>query len=114
MNLQFSISLLNSTKYLSKSLLFISSIENVENPGVSAIYVFSSISYNLIVVVVFFPLLFFLLISPSKLKLSSKIPFINVDFPTPEFPENAFILFFNSSFSLSIPFLFLASVFKTL
>ena len=63
-----------------------------------------SISYNLIAVVVFFPLLFLLLISPSCVISLLKIPFINVDFPTPEFPEKALILFFNCSCNFSIPF----------
>ena len=66
-------------------------ISNVENPGVSAIYVFSSISYNFVDVVVFLPFLFLWLISPSCVIVSLNIALISVDFPTPEFPENAFI-----------------------
>ena len=99
-------------KYLSKLLLFISDISKVENPGVSAMYVLSSISYSFIDVVVFLPFLFLLLISPSCVISLLKIAFINVDFPTPEFPENAFILFFNTFLNFSIPFLFFASVSK--
>ena len=58
-NSQFCIYGLNSIKYFSSSFDSISDISNVANPGVSAIYVSFSISYNFIVVVVFFPLLFF-------------------------------------------------------
>ena len=50
---------LNSIKYFSKSFDSISEISKVAKPGVSAIYVFFSISYSFIVVVVFLPLLFF-------------------------------------------------------
>ena len=88
----------------------ISEISNVENPGVSAIYVFCSISYNFIEVVVFFPRLFLLLISPSLVIYLSNIPFISVDFPTPELPEKAFILFFNIFINASIPFFSFAVV----
>ena len=42
------------------------------------------------------------------------IAFINVDFPTPEFPENAFIFPFNASFKSSIPSSPFATVFITL
>ena len=63
--LQFSISGSNSLKYCPKSFDSISVISNVENPGVSTIYEFSSISYNLTSVVVFYPRLFFSLITPS-------------------------------------------------
>ena len=78
-------------------------MSKVENPGVSAIYVFSSISYNFVDVVVFLPFLFLWLISPSCVIVSLNIAFINVDFPTPEFPENALTLFFNCFFSSCIP-----------
>lgn len=86
-----------SLKYLSNSLLSISYISNVEKPGVSAMYELQSILNNSTVVVVFFPFLFLLLISPSSVILSLKILFIKVDLPTPEFPENAVILFFKIS-----------------
>ena len=89
-------------------------MSNVENPGVSAINVFSSILYNLVEVVVFFPLLLRLLISPSCVNKLLNNAFINVDFPTPEFPENAFILPFNAFFNSSIPIFSFATVFITL
>ena len=91
----------------------ISFISNVENPGVSAIYEFSSILYSTTCVVVFFPLLFLLLIFPSCAIVFPNSEFINVDFPTPEFPENAVTLFFKYFFISSTPMLFLASVFIT-
>ena len=72
-------------------------------PGVSAINVFLLISYNFTEVVVFLPFLFFLLISPSNVILSSKIAFIVVDFPTPELPEKAVILPSNTFSTSSIP-----------
>lgn len=59
-------------------------MSNVANPGVSAIYELLSILYNSTVVVVFFPFLFLLLIVPSSAIFSLNIPFIKVDFPTPE------------------------------
>ena len=89
-------------------------MSNVENPGVSAIYELSSILYNLIYVVVFFPFLFFELIFPSSVRLELNILFSNVDFPTPELPENALILFFKHSFNSSIPSALFAIVFITL
>ena len=46
--------------------------------------------------------------------MSLNIAFVNVDFPTPEFPENAFMLFFNVSFNCSIPSSPFATVFITL
>lgn len=61
-------------------------MSNVANPGVSAIYELLSILYNSTVVVVFF-LFILLLIVPSSAILSLNIPFIKVDFPTPELPE---------------------------
>ena len=98
-----SITDLNSLKYWSNSLYSISDISNVENPGVSAIYVFLLISYSFVDVVVFFPFLFLTLISPSCVTSSLNIAFINVDFPTPEFPENTFIFPYNTSFKFCIP-----------
>lgn len=88
--------------------------QNVEKPGVSAIYVSVSSSYKQISVVVFFPRLFFWLISPSWVTFSLNKSFISVDFPTPEFPANALILFFNSNKISSIPMPFFASVCITL
>ena len=85
--------LFSSGKYLYKSSLFISLISNVENPGVSAIYELLSNLYKYVFVVVFFPLLFLLLIIPSLVISFENILLINVDFPTPEFPEKAVILF---------------------
>ena len=91
-------------------MVSISYISNVENPGESAINVFSSNSYNLTVVVVFFPLSFFELIFPSKVKLSSNKSFNNVDLPTPELPENTLILFFKTFLSSYMPMFFFAFV----
>ena len=102
-NSQFSNNGLNSLKYWSNSLYSISDISNVENPGVSAIYVFSSISYSFVDVVVFFPFLFLWLISPSCVIVSLNIALISVYFPTTEFPENAFIFPFNFFSSSCIP-----------
>mgnify|MGYP007006968462 CR=1 FL=1 len=112
--LHLSIQFLNSIKYLSNSELSISFISKLENPGVSAIYVFSSISYNLVSVVVFLPFLFFLLTSPSCVLSVLNIAFIRLDFPTPEFPENTLTLFFNISFTSSIPLFSFALVTITL
>lgn len=103
-----------SLKYLSNSLLFISYISNVEKPGVSAMYELQSILNNSTVVVVFLPFLFLLLISPSSVILSLKILFIKVDLPTPEFPENAVILFFKISSTTFIFSPIFAFVFITL
>ena len=90
---------LNSLNFVSNSLLSTSVISKLENPGVSAIYVSSSNSYNFVSVVVFFPFLFFLLISPSSVLFSPNKAFIVLDFPTPEFPENTLVFPFNFSFS---------------
>ena len=80
-------------------------------------YELQSILNNSTVVVVFFPFLFLLLISPSSVILSLKILFIKVDLPTPEFPENAVILFFKISsttfiFSPIFAFVFIFSAFS--
>lgn len=72
---------LNSMKYFSNSLLSISYISIVWKPGVSKRYVSFSISYKVISVVVFFPLLFFLLISPSPASFFPSILFVMLDFP---------------------------------
>ena len=61
---------------MSNSLLLISFNSNVENPGVSAIYVFSSNSYNFTNVVVFLPLLLLWLICPSSVMFLSNKLFI--------------------------------------
>ena len=113
-NSQLLIGFLNSIKYWSRFSELISDISNVEKPGVSAIYVLSSNLYNFIAVVVFFPLLFLLLISPSSAVLLLNIAFINVDFPTPEFPEKALVSPFNTFFTSSIPTFSFATVSITL
>ena len=52
--------------------------------------------------------------SPSFVNMLLKTLLVNVDFPTPEFPAKAVILFFKKGIIFSASFAFLATISTTL
>jgi len=71
---------------------------------------FTENSNNSTCLVVCFPFSSFSDVSPSFATSSLKMLFVSADLPTPELPENAVILLFNTKANFSIPNPFFASV----